>query len=378
MKKLVLILSVIALFSCQQQLLITDKYSRSEEGILSYGNSPERNFYYPTNLGDSLKQLWEDDYYGGVGNSSVVAQNGFMFFADMGGRVSIIDIETGKKIGHVSYKGEIVTTPVISNRRIIFGVNDEDSPNSTVIFYDFIEGKKSKEIIVKGIISNEFIRHPDGLFILLQNGTLVRLEYFGSKNYELDLGEDVYSDPASYQDKILFGDRIGNLVSVNLDGSINYKKRVATGFESGLTINDDKYYIGDIDGNLICGNPGSGAILWQFKAKSKIVITPILDIRNLYFGDLGGNYYCLDKESGNLIWEIKIDGLFNSTGIVFDDFIVQPDYSGKILIINKLSGNITKTIRHDNRVSLSPIFYNNKLIYNSYRGVLHVMERVHE
>ena len=375
LKKISLAVLLLLFVRCNTLLIVKGTYIHSDKGVLSYGNSPERNFYIDEALGDSLVEIWENDFYGGFGNQSILAQNGNIFFADLGGRVYIIDAATGKKIGYEENKGEIAVTPVIHQRRIIYGLNDEDEIHSTLIFFDLIRSNKDFEIQVDGYISNEFVMLSDGLIVLLQNGDLQKYSFLGRKIWELKTGVLSQFDPASDGDLIVFGNQDGELIIVNSAGKIVTRKKIANSFESGAAIKNGKAYLGDTDGNLFCISIDSAEILWQQKCDSKIVQIPVCDNNTLFVGSLTGYFYSIDLLSGKILWEISTDGLINTPGLVFKDVIIQPDYSGRILLISKANGEIKNEFEYNNKVNFAPVYHKGTVFWGSYRSNIYAFKR---
>ena len=117
-----------------------------------------------------------------------------------------------------------------------------------------------------------------------------------------------------------------------------------------------------------CLNSENGDIIWSFDSNNKIVMTPILDDRNIYFGNLNGDFYSINYSSGKINWQFNSGGLFNASGLVFNNLIIQPDLNKKLLIINKQDGKIIRSKNYNEKVKMSPVFYDNKIYVGVDRG----------
>ncbi|MDY0082702.1 MAG: hypothetical protein RBR74_05930, partial [Ignavibacteriaceae bacterium] len=83
---LIILLSALFIYGCAKSL-IKISFDQDEKQQLMFGGSPDRNFYSPIEVSDSLIEIWNQDVYGSFNNSSVVIKDSLIFTSDLGGRV---------------------------------------------------------------------------------------------------------------------------------------------------------------------------------------------------------------------------------------------------------------------------------------------------
>jgi outer membrane protein assembly factor BamB len=354
---------VILIFGCTRTIHFYN-YNEDASRISQFGNNPNRNFYYKQKISIDKKPFWDRSIYGSFSKSSFVAYDSILFAADLGGRITAINIKNGKKNGEIKYKGSIEQAPIVNENKLIFVLNIAKDKNSELIVYDFINGKEVENSKLAGKVTNELIFENANIFVLSDFGILYKFNKNGVIIWEKDLHANFFSDPASDGENLYAASLDGNLFSVKLNsGEINYKKKIAAGFQSGICLNEMYIFIGDEEGNMISVNKNNGEVNWKYETKFIIRSIPAFDNKFVYFGNLNGDLFSLELNSGKLNWSLQTDGLINTTSLVFENVLIQPNLKKQVDIVNKLDGKIVESIPFDGRCRTTPFFYNNKIFF---------------
>ena len=341
-----------------------------------FGKLPERSFYYPFTIGDSLKKIWSSEINGSFPNSSVSVYDKYVFVNDLSGRIYCFNINNGKKIGQLKNGGAVFSTPVVERNMVIYISTLNDQDFSYLYYYNLFESDYLKEIKVPGRAMTELIKTNDGIIFTTEKGIVYKFSLLGEKIWEMDTQANTYCSPALKFNSVVFGNNNGELISLNAkDGSIQYRVKINGFFYGGCSVSGTDIYIGNDNGNLYSINISTGKINWKVNAGARIIMTPACDDDNVYIGSLKGDFFSINKLTGNINWQKKLGSLLDITPLISKNYIILPDQFEKIYFIDKDSGIIKKTYSFENRVKLSPVIKNNNILFIGYdNGVLESYE----
>ncbi|MGE5679959.1 MAG: PQQ-binding-like beta-propeller repeat protein [Bacillota bacterium] len=361
---------------CSSKILIDDaKYESTSYPM--FGNSSERNFYIPKIIGDSLKLRWTSEVHGSFNNTSVTVFQDYIFVPDLSGRVYAFNIESGKELGQVKYKGAIRSAPVVNHLKIIIPVLEAREPKTVLYNYDFQQGKEISEIAVDGNIKTDMVRVGDEVLFVTEQGKAYRFHSNTSKIWEFNSKVYIHSIPVLSSGAFVFGNDKGEVISINAqDGSLNYRKKIGSTFECGFTGSGNNLFCADNMGTVYSLDKNSGEIIWKYETGYKITLTPVFDKDYIYVGNLRGDIYKLEKSTGKFVWKIQTDGVIDTTPLLFEDYLLQPDLNKKLYFVDIKSGTIKKTIDFENRAKLSPVYYKDKIILGIDNGEVKVYDIV--
>jgi len=339
-----------------------------------FGKTNQRTFYFPLSITDSIKLKYDYSVSGSFANSSVVFHNQYLFVNDLSGRVYCYNTTTGKKTGHISYKGSIFTTPLIHRSWVIFANVHFDENLTSIIIYDFSRAEHYKEIIIKGKVKTEMLLMSNGIIFSTEKGIVYRYDFLGTKLWQADTKSNINSSPAMSDSTIVIGNENGEILFINSEtGEIINRKKIGTMFDSGVMVKNGNIFAGDYDGNLYCLN-SDGSQRWSFNSGNRITMTPAADDSSIYFGNLKGKLFKLDISDGNLIWSAIVDGVLNITPAVTDNFLIVPDQNKQIHFVNKFTGEITENHSLDGRAKLTPVIKDSILYIGYDNGNLEAYE----
>jgi eukaryotic-like serine/threonine-protein kinase len=372
---IIIILILVETSGCSSSSIETE-IAAGKDAYSMFGRIPERSFYYPITIGDSLKKLWEAEINGSFPNSSISFFDKYIFINDLSGRIYCFNMENGKKIGQLKNKGAVYSTPVVERNLVIYlsALNDEN--NSYLYYYDMRNSLYINEIKISGRALTEIIKSDDGIIFTTEKGIVYKYNFTGDKIWETNTKAITNCSPAMNNSSIIFGNNYGELISLNKkDGNIQYRTKIGGYFTGGASISDSNVLIGNDNGNLYSINITSGKINWNINTGSRIVMTPVSDNSDVYIGNLRGDFYSINKNNGKINWDKRLGTLFNITPLATNNLIILPDQNGKIYLIEKDSGIVEKTYKTNGRQKLNPVIKNNNLLFLGYdNGILEAYE----
>ncbi len=373
----VIISALCLVYSCNPPLIIKN-VGQITNGQMSFGKNPARTFYEDISISDSLKPKWIAETQGSYSNTSILVFNSTLVIGDQSGRLYAFNSETGKLIGYEKFNGSIENAAAVSYLRLFFVLNNMHERYSTLILYDFSQGKVMSEQKIQGAVVSELLKVDDGVIVLSTTGELVKYNSVGQTIWSVKTKSYTKCSPALFNDVIVFGNSKGELIWVSAkNGEIQSRNKIAGSFESGISVDDSICVIGDTDGNVYAINQLDRTVKWKSETGGKILSTPVFNSREVFVGNLNGYIYCMDKNEGSVKWSVKTNGLINTTPFLFKNILVQPDANKKVHLVKVTDGTILKSINFERRVKLSPVYYKNTLYLGRDKGIIHAYEVLH-
>lgn len=372
MKKLCLILFAGLLLASCSKLILLEGIPGNPNSYEQFGGSSQRNFNHPINVSDSLEFVWDASTIGSYNNTGLSAIDRYLFVPTLVGRIYCLDANTGLEIGVEKENGEVPIAPVVYRKRFFYLNNISESEKSEVIYYDFLRANIISRIELEEAVENEMVKTDEGILIITNGGKLLKINYIGQVDYEVDTKVQTFFDPAGDSSNIFWANQEGEIISARIsDGRLNYRKKISNGFESGAIIENGKVYLGDNDGMFFCIDLITGEVVWEFLTSGKIKSVPSLDEKFVYIGNLNGMLYSIEKRNGKLNWETISDGLYNTPPLLFNNILVQVNQKNKVEIKSKKNGTSLRQIEFRGRVKMTPVYYNNMIYFGVDKGEIH-------
>ena len=373
----ILFLSVAVLLAgCGKSLIKVDS-SLDKSPYPMFGRIPERNFYVPITVSDSLRIAWENSAHGGFSNTSVTVYDKFVFTSDLSGRIYVFDIADGDRVGMLKSKGAIYTAPLVFRNFVIYGVAELKYNLTELIYYNYRTGKEffNKEIYSR--IMSEMIALDDGIVFLTESGRLNRYDLNGVSVWETKTNVRTHCSPALSKNIAIFGNDDGEIIAINSEsGKLIYRKKYEGIFTGTVSIDDSIAYLGNNNGFIYAVKLKSGELVWKFNSGSRILMSPAIDDKNVVIGNLKGDLFSLNKFNGKLNWRNHFFGLLNATPLLTRNRIILPDLFRRLYLIDKSNGKTIKTYLLKGRTKLSPVYFDNLLFIGYDLGELRAYEFV--
>lgn len=343
--------------------------------ILSYAQNSEKKFFVDDTLSFPLKLKWSLETHGNFAFSSFLAYNGNVLASDLSGRVYAFDLATGKRSGMLKMKGTISVTPIINRIYLVFPVTLIPEARTSILFYDFVNGKEIQEVEFDGIVTTEIVRNEKFFLVATEEGKVCKINYMGEILFKLDLESYTHSSGAM-DDKFYFiGNDKGEIFKVDLsNGKILFRKKISDKPLRNISLSNGVAFIGGEDGFVYLFNSERETIEKKKYFGEKIFMHPVVNDNIVYCGSAGGEFSAYSLVEEKFIWAHKFDNSFAASPLIVGDKIVLPSLNKKIYFLDKLNGEILDSLQFENRVKSTPIFYKDFLITGSDNGIISVYE----
>ncbi len=308
----------IALMSCGTSggiQISTKRTSTETEGWNAIGGGWDRASNRAVSLTFPLKLAWTYSATSAVA-SSIVVQDGLVYFSTKDGRVCSLTASDGKLVGRIRYVHAALGGPTV---------------HGTSAFYGFAAGKRT------------YVQYD-----LLS----------GTHKHASELGM-IETNPVVLDDLVYVGGLDGTFYCMNAgDGTVTWKYRAAKPIRAsaGIMVND--VYFACDSGKVYCLNRFNGKVSWIAETGAAIVSTPVSDGKYVFAGNTKGDLMAFARETGKIIWQAKIEnpagnlfgGIALGTGLIY-----VGSTNGVLYAIEKETGRTRWRYRTAGAISTTPI-----------------------
>jgi len=223
-----------------------------------------------------------------------------------------------------------------------------------------------------------FLKNTEGTWVLFgdDKGIFYALDTKkGKEVWRSDLGSEILTAPAVFEDKIYVATVEGRVVALNAsDGHPLWdKENPVPGFtmtirgnsppvltESGKTL-----FVGFADGKLWALSTSDGKLIWKKdfgkkKGFSDIDATPLIEGDRLYIATFDGGFYALSTKSGEILWSQEI-----GSGVRFaarEDVLYVSGEGGRLYAFQKKDGKKIWDKKLGKGTLTAPVIYKNIIV----------------
>jgi eukaryotic-like serine/threonine-protein kinase len=334
---------------------------------------------------------------------SFVADSANLFFGNSAGAIFCIDKETSRELWSFKTQGAIVSTPYLTDDRLITVSRDHfvyalnrangkliwkfemqpETPHtwgwdyyaaSPLIYKNMVfvgsgdhnlytlnqkTGKLIWTFEAKDKIRATPVLHYDKLFVSAfdgfvyqlnaQNGKLIgKFATEGVDHYGKVFGWDrtsIFNKAALKDSLLVFGSRDGGLYCIN-SNNLKQKWRFTYGasWVGSAPLINQMVFVGWSDQQLFSAHDlQTGKELWKYNCHSYVYSTPVCDDKNVYTGAFDGKVYGFEKSSGKVAWEIVTGTPVLSSPLLQDNILYIGNDGGELLAIEN-GDEILKTV----------------------------------
>ncbi len=375
LKKIIIILLPLIFLSGCLPSIIKIKVLNDQLPYEMFGKIPQRDFYIPTTISDSLIEKWETSVNGGLTNSSFTNYDSSIFINDLSGWVTCINLNTGKHLGQIKNKGAVYSSPMVTKSLVIFPLVVSNDNYTNLYYYNFITGKVDSKVKIDGKVLSQLIKIQDGVIFNTEDGKVFKYDNYGKRIWETKTDVRCHSSPSMFKNIIFFGNDNGEIIAIDAEyGKIIYKKKIGSPFSGSSSISNNIAYIGNDDGVLYAFKLSSGDIIWKFNSGSEIMAVPVMNNNNVYLANMSGKLFSLDKRTGKQNWATDIGGVINATPLLTNNYLIVPDLDSQIDFLDVSTGKIIKRIKLESHAKLSPVIIKNKLLIGYDNGIIRAYE----
>jgi outer membrane protein assembly factor BamB len=282
------------------------------------------------------KVLWQylaHEY--GIGESSPAVDENRVYIGDLYGNLHAVDATTGKKIWVFETQGEIRSSPVIINGKILIGSYDENlyclSKQGELLWKAESQGPlHATPGILEGVA---YISGCDGVL----RG--IRIED-GKEVFQYVTGSYTGASPALYEKRAYFGTHDNVVVAVDLAKSeLIWSYQHPTRqfpFYSSAAVIDNRVILGGQDKFVHCIDADSGEAKWTFRAGARVDSSPAVVKNQVFIGSNDGRLYVLDLETGERIWQFEAGGPIYASPAIAANRLVIGSLDGQLFCLEPL------------------------------------------
>ncbi len=193
-----------------------------------------------------------------------------------------------------------------------------------------------REGYLKAIIGGPLVM-SDRVYFSTSDGKVYALDAAtGDKEWELQIGDKIWSTPAG-------------------DG--------------------DTIYIGSFDHKLYALDAESGRERWDFEAQGAMASTPLVYDNKVYVGSLDRYLYAVDAADGRQAWKFMGESWFWAKPVAYNDVIYAPCLDGKVYILDAERGvEVAEAVDLGSPISSSPVLVGDEVIVASQAGMIYALD----
>lgn len=227
-----------------------------------------------------------------------------VYLGDEDGVFHAIDRATGKKRWTFATKGEIVSSPWVTDTRIIFGSHDNS------LYCLKLDGTKDWEFPTQGYVNcspaisghHTFVTGCDEHLRVIDVST-------GKEQTDMPLGTYLIASPAVVDNMLYVGTYASEVVAVDW----KEQKKIWTykapkqefPYHSSAAVTDKLVLVGSRDKSLHCIDRATGEGVWKFTTRGKVDSSPVVVGERVFVGSTDGHLYCLRLNDGQELWKFK-------------------------------------------------------------------------
>jgi outer membrane protein assembly factor BamB len=309
-----------------------------------------------------LQFVWRYNADAGFGQSVLSGSDGVVFANTLQGEMHSVEIESGKKIGHLDFLGkEAATTPLIINNILILGY--AGSSNSSLTSYNLLTSLPLWEKQIGDIQASPVI-YGGNIYVGSLNGNLYKIdERNGNTVWEYRTNAPVRTTVSASGSSIIFPDDKGEIFCIDTsNASLKWKYDTGVQVVSPSLVYNNKLYFGSYDSNYYCISIDSGKVLWKKNMSSKLASGSALFNENVIFSGINGSVYSLKTGNGEYNWQFRTRGVLLSTPLVSGNYVYLTSMDTKLYCLKAGTGELVWSYELEYRSRTSPIITGNFLI----------------
>ncbi|MCH7976367.1 MAG: PQQ-binding-like beta-propeller repeat protein [Bacteroidetes bacterium] len=347
----------------------TDGGSTSRANTSSEGPSPP------------LVLRWDHTTEGGFGPASPLIAGGYVIVSTKAGRVDVIELSNGRKVGRVTLGDAIEGAPVLVDERIL--VVPVAAGRDGLVAYNLATGSKAWTLR----------DNPHAAGLLLSGGTVVAAALDGTLrgiepltgnerwSMQPDSMRAFYAAPTEIADGLVVAaDEAGGLVAFSpTTGLIRWRKEIGLPVMRTPSAFGGRFFVPTARGQLLAIDSAIGETVWIYRADTELArfATPAVDERYVMVGATDGVLRCLDPETGEEIWRHEFDGNISAAPLLTDHVVYVGTMGERIAALDASSGELLWDAELPGRVKSAPAARDGILIVLSEPKHVHAFDTQH-
>ena len=301
-----------------------------------------------------------------------------MIVSTRAGRVDVVELSSGRKVGGVSLGDAIEGAPVLVDERTL--VVPVAAGRDGLVAYNLATGSKAWTLRDN--------LHSAGL--LLSGGTLVAaaldgtlrgldpLTGAGHWSMQFDSTRAFYAAPTEIADGlVVVADEAGGLVAFNpANASVQWRREIGLPVVRTPAAFGGRFFVPTTLGEFLAIDSVTGETVWTYQADAELArfATPAVDERYVIVGASDGILRCLDPETGEEIWRHAFDGNISAAPLLADHVVYVGTMDEHIAALDASSGELLWDAELPGRVKSAPAARDGILIVLSEPKHVHAFD----
>lgn len=274
----------------------------------------------------------------GIGESSPAVGGGVAYVGDLDGVLHAVDAATGKARWTFKTEGEIKSSPVIVDDRVLIGSYDGH------LYGLGLDGKLAWKVRTDGPVHatpaiREGVAYITGCDEFLR---AIRVTD-GKELFTVSSGAYTGASPVMDGSRAFYGTFESEVLAVDLEAHrIVWRYRHpdrSFPFYSTAAVAGDTVYVGGRDKMLHALDMATGKARWTFMTRARIDSSPAVTGGRVYVGSSDGRLYGVDTSSGKKAWEFEAGAPITASPAIAAGRLVVGAQDGRIYCFGAKKGD---------------------------------------
>ena len=344
---------LLAVLSCSGSIKVPNISTVNKDSDWTQlGGNPEHDSQAFNEVKPPLTRVWRSsvDY---APNGNLTAAEGKIFVATMGGKVVVLDHETGISLGSIDLDKSIGKGIAIDGMHGYFG---RVSGNKTLFSYELRNGiyvwkKKIGPVESMPLIAGKL------LYVTTAKGELYCLDAeTGAEKWRFKSGKPFHSTPTKSEGLVYAANDSGYVYALNAsNGKLKWKQSTGAPVFSSPIVHGTDLFIANLSGSIYSIDKITGEVNWEIRREGSFYSMPAIGNDDLYIASGIGILYKIDISQGKIIWESDVSAPVSEGLLVSGGYIYVGSLNHYIYSLSTKTGEIVWSEKLDGRVRTAPI-----------------------
>jgi outer membrane protein assembly factor BamB len=317
------------------------------QATMCWGGDSQRRGESSEEISPPLKLVWTYKANSALGRA-IVSADTFLFFGTKDGRITLIEMKTGKRVKTLKIQKKVGVSCVVEKNRLVV-VQRWGEPSLRSI--ELLSGKTLWKQNL-GPIEGEPLVLGHRISVGNEWGEVFTVDSkTGDVLWKRDLGDPVRGSIAQIGETLFVATEEGSIWSLSLvDGKIKWRQKLPGSLNASPVLTDERVFIGIREGTFYSLSQVDGSVVWEYEGNGGIYETAAVAGGLIYFGTTQGILYCLNVDDGRENWRFKTESVIGTS----------PFYG-----LQRETGEEEWRFEARGRIRSSPIVWKGMLIFSS-------------
>lgn len=346
---------------CHKSLLKGDPFFGAQ-ATWCWGGDSQRRGQSSEEISPHLKLAWTYKATSALGRA-IVAADTFLFFGTKDGRITVLEMKTGKRVKTLKIQKKVGVSCVVEEDRLVV-VQRWGEPSLRSI--ELTSGKTLWKQNL-GPIEGELLVLGDRISVGNEWGEVFTVDSkTGDVLWKRDLGEPVRGSIAQMGETLFVATEGGTIWSLSLvDGKIEWRQKLPGSLNATPVLTDERVFIGMREGIFYSLSLVDGSVVWQYEGNGGIYQTAAVAGGSIYFGTTQGILYCLNVEDGRENWRFETESVVGTSPLISGRWIYFGTLDKIFYGLQRETGEEEWRFEARGRIRSSPIVWKGMLIFSS-------------